>query len=157
MKNLLVGQVRLGNLFLAENHKGEVVQRRVVGGLFGTVEKYFTVDMEGKLKSNARETIEEVLEDYEIKAVSVSEFDTEDLRMFLPNDFDKVKIKRGIIVGVLLGGQLVYRQIVGGKQFDTTAWFAIDPETGVRKSKTTYNDSQEVLDSYGDKVQFILA
>lgn len=157
MKNLLVGQVRLGNLFLAENHKGEVVQRRVVGGLFGTVEKYFTVDMEGKLKSNARETIEEVLEDYEIKAVSVSEFDTEDLRMFLPNDFDKVKIKRGIIVGVLLDGQLVYRQIVGGKQFDTTAWFAIDPETGVRKSKTTYNDSQEVLDSYGDKVQFILA
>lgn len=157
MKNLLVGQVRLGNLFLAENHKGEVVQRRVVGGLFGTVEKYFTVDMEGKLKSNARETIEEVLEDYEIKAVSVSEFDTEDLRMFLPNDFDKVKIKRGIIVGILLDGQLVYRQIVGGKQFDTTAWFAIDPETGVRKSKTTYNDSQEVLDSYGDKVQFILA
>lgn len=157
MKNLLVGQVRLGNLFLAENHKGEVVQRRVVGGLFGTVEKYFTVDMEGKLKSNARETIEEVLEDYEIKAVSVSEFDTEDLRMFLPNDFDKVKIKRGIIVGVLLDGQLVYRQIVGGKQFDTTAWFAIDPATGVRKSKTTYNDSQEVLDSYGDKVQFILA
>lgn len=157
MKNLLVGQVRLGNLFLAENHKGEVVQRRVVGGLFGTVEKYFTVDMEGKLKSNARETIEEVLEDYEIKAVSVSEFDTEDLRIFLPNDFDKVKIRRGIVVGVLLDGQLVYRQIVGGKQFDTTAWFAIDPETGVRKSKTTYNDSQEVLDSYGDKVQFILA
>lgn len=157
MKNLLVVQVRLGNLFLAENHKGEMVERRVVGGLFGTVEKYFTIDTKGKLKSNARDTIEEVLEDYEIKAVSVAQFETEDSKMFLPNDFDKITIKRGMVLGVLLDGQLVYRQIVGGKQFDTTAWFAIDPETGVRKSKTTYNDSQEVLDSYGDKVQFILA
>lgn len=156
MKNLLVGQVRLGNLFLAENHKGEMVERRVVGGLFGTVEKYFTVDTKGNLKSNARDTIEEVLEDYEIKAVSVAKFETEDSKMFLPNDFDKITIKRGMVLGVLLDGQLVYRQIVGGKQFDTTAWFAIDPETGVRKSKTTYNNSQEVLDSYGDKVQFIL-
>lgn len=157
MKNLLVGQVRLGNVFLAENHKGEVVQRRVVGGLFGAVEKYFTIDLNGKLKSNARATIEEVLEDYEIKAVSVCGLNTDDATMYLPNDFDKVKIKRGIILGVLLDGELVYRELVGGKQFDTTAWFAIDPETGLRKSKTTYENTQEVMESYGDKIQFILA
>lgn len=156
MKNLLAGQVRLGNVFLAENNRGELVQRRLVGGQFGSVTKYFTIDEESKLKSNARGTIEEVLEGYEIKSIASYGLDISGMTIVQKEDIEDLVIKRGLVLGVLIEGELVYRELVGGKQFDTTAWFAIDPATGERKSKTTYENSREVLESYEDNLQFVL-
>lgn len=151
MKNLLCAdQVRLGNVFLAENHKGELVTRRLVGGTFGTVTKYFTLDENEHLKSNARETIEEVLDGYDILAVSTAKFDIKKCVPVTPEEVEK--FKRGDVLLVEVDGDLVYRQIVGGKQFDTTAWFTIDPFTGERKSKTTYENSDEVAESYDIKL-----
>ena len=147
MKNLLsTSQVQLGNVFLATNCKGEEVMRRLVGGTFGTVTKYFTLDMQGKLKSNARETIEEVLDGYEIKALSVYDFVVSNYTAIDPEEIEN--FKRGDILVCTVNGETVYRELVGGKQFDTTAWFAIDPVTGERKSKTTYTDSNEVAEQY---------
>ena len=147
MKNLLTAsQVKLGNVFLATNCKGEEVIRRVVGGTFGTVTKYFTLDTQDKLKSNARETIEEVLEGYEIKAVSVQNFVVSNYTAIDPEEIEN--FKRGDVLVCTVNGETVYRELVGGKQFDTTAWFAIDPVTGERKSKTTYADSNEVAEQY---------
>lgn len=150
MSNLLATQVQLGNVFTAINHKGEIVSRRLVGGKFGSVTKYFTLDQDNKLKSNAKSTIEEVLDGYAIKAVGIYEFSVTGLTAYDLEDIEN--FRRGDILVVNIDGATEYRQLSGGKQFDTTAWFSIDPVTGARTSKTTYADSNEVAENYDIKM-----
>lgn len=148
--NLTANQVQVGNVFMAINHKGEMVERRLVGGTFGTVTKYFTLDAENKLKSNARGTIEEVLDGYGIKSIEPYDFCITGRTAYAPEDIDC--FRRGDVILVNVDGETVYRQLSGGKQFETTAWFAIDPITGERKSKTTYENSDDVANAYDIKL-----
>lgn len=139
-------QVALGNVIIAKNHRGELVERRLVGGKFGSVTKYFTLDRNGNLKSNARKTIEEVLEGYEIMTIHDAEFDVNGKRFFELEAIEK--FRKGMILQVIVDGDIEYRALVGGKQFDTKAWFTINPETGERTSKTTYNNLDELVSAY---------
>lgn len=147
---LKASQVELGNIIVAENHKGDVVSRRLVGGKFGSVTKYFMIDIEGNLKSNARATIEEVLDGYAIELIANEDFSASGRTYIDANDLDELEFtfRKGDILVAYVDDELVYRQIVGGKQFDTKAWFTIDPATGKRTSKTTYNNLDEVVEAY---------
>lgn len=151
MNNLLnAGQVELGNVILAENYRGERVSRRLVGGTYGTVTKYFLIDEETfELKSRKRDTIEEVLDGFKIVGIIASGKVVEGTK--------KDNYELGDLFLAIVDGKLVTRQIVGGQAYSHEGqepiYFAIDVETGKRCSRTR-TSIEEVLKHY--EVEMIL-
>lgn len=142
-------QIELGNVIYGKNYRGEDVTRRLVGGVYGTVEKWFLIDPATyELKSRVRENKEEVLEGFEIEAVSDSKF---------VESGEVVKNIEEYVLGDLfysiIDGSLTARQVVGGCAYDNTVYFAIDPHTGKRCSRTK-ETVEEVLEGYD--VEFII-
>lgn len=150
MSNLLNGnQVELGNVIVAENYRGEVVERRLVGGIYGTCEKWFLIDARTmELKSRTRETKEEVLEGFNIKGVFSTDVKEQGE---VCRDLDNYEL--GDLFFIVKDGELTARMVVGGTAYDDTVYFAIDPHTGKRVSRTKAS-IEEVLDCYD--IEFIL-
>lgn len=146
---LNLNQVELGNVFFGVNYRGERVERRLVGGVYGTCEKWFLVDAETmELKSRTRETKEEVLEGFEIQAI-VS-YDIKEKGEICKN---LEEYELGDLFFILKDGELTARMVVGGTAYDDTVYFAIDPHTGKRVSRTK-TSIEEVLEAYD--IEFIL-
>lgn len=142
-------QVELGNVFYGKNYREENVIRRLVGGVYGTCEKWFLVDPEThELKSRVRETKEEVLDGFEIEAISDA--------IYVEHG-EVVKNIEEYVLGDLfysiLDGELTARQVVGGTAYDNTVYFAIDPHTGKRCSRTR-ESVEEILNGYD--IEFII-
>ena len=150
MRNLLnVNQVELGNVFAGINYRGEEVLRRLVGGTYGSVTKWFLIDAKTfELKSRVQKTKEEVLEGFEIEAVSSVEFVEAG---HIVKDIKECEL--GDVFYVYLNGELTPRQVVGGHAYGEDVYFAIDPNTGKRCSRTK-ETMEEVLDSY--EIEFLL-
>ena len=146
---LNINQVELGNVIFAKNFKGERVERRLVGGAYGECVKWFLVDAETmELKSHTRETKEEVLEGFEIQAI-VS-YDLQE-KGTVCKDINEYEL--GDLFYIIREGELTARMVVGGTAYDDTVYFAIDPHTGKRVSRTK-TSIEEVLDCYD--IEFIL-
>lgn len=147
MNNLLNGtQVELGNVIIAQNYRGEEVARRLVGGTYGTVTKFFLIDVDtNELKSRKQDTKEAVLEGFRI--TSVHAYGNE------IGGVEKETYELGDIFYIMTEDGLVARQVVGGHAYDADIYFAIDPKTGERKSRTR-ETMEEVLDSY--EIELIL-
>lgn len=142
-------QIELGNVFYGKNYREENVQRRLVGGVYGTNEKWFLVDpVTFELKSRVRESKEEVLEGFEIEAVSDAIFVE---RGELVKDIKEYVL--GDLFYAIVDGEITARQVVGGTAYDNTVYFAIDPHTGKRCSRTK-ESVEEVLNGYN--VELIL-
>lgn len=142
-------QVELGNVIVAKNYRGEVVTRRLVGGTYGSVTKWFLIDADtSELKSRKRDTAEEVLEGFEILGISAVKVKEEGT---LTKDISEVKV--GDLFYVVIDGELTARELVGGYAYDTDIYFAIDPHTGKRCSRTR-ETVEEVLDGY--EIEFAL-
>ena len=142
-------QVELGNVIYGVNYRGESVKRRLVGGIYGTVEKWFLIDADTfELKSRTRETKEEVLEGFEIEGITSVEFIPQGM---INTNVDEYEF--GDLIYVRLDDELVPRLIVGGVAYGEEIYFAIDPLTGKRCSRTR-GTMEEVLESY--IVEFIL-
>lgn len=142
-------QVELGNVIVAKNYRGEVVTRRLVGGTYGTVTKWFLIDADtSELKSRKRDTAEEVLEGFEILGIS-------SVKIKEAGELSKnvSEYELGDFFYVVLNGELTAREVVGGHAYDTDIYFAIDPHTGKRCSRTK-ETLEEVLESY--EIEFIL-
>lgn len=145
MKNLLnAGQVQLGNIIFANNYKGEEVVRRVVGGAYGDVTKFFLIAENGKLKSRKRDTLEEVLENFEITAIVAPQLNG---AVIGGVSLDLEDAAVGSMLLVEINGEIVYRQLVGGYAYGEDIYFTIDPVTGKRTSRTQQSVS-EVLEGY---------
>lgn len=146
---LKLNQVELGNVFYGVNYRGENVKRRLVGGTYGTVEKWFLIDADTfELKSRVRETKEEVLEGFEIEAISSTDF--------VPRGMVSTNVEEfefGDIFYARIDEELVPRLIVGGLAYGEEIYFTIDPSTGKRCSRTR-ESIEEVLEHY--EVEFIL-
>lgn len=142
-------QVELGNVIVAKNYRGEVVTRRLVGGTYGSVTKWFLIDAyTSELKSRKRDTAEEVLEGFEILGISGVKTKEEGALVRNIGDY-----KLGDLFFIIKDGELTARQVVGGHAYDDDVYFAIDPHTGKRCSRTR-ETLDEVLESY--EVEFIL-
>lgn len=147
MNNLLNGtQVELGNIFVGENYRGERVARQLVGGTYGTVTKFFLIDADtNELKSRKCDTKEAVLEGFKIEAIHAVNQNV--------GGVEKEEYQLGDIFYIMTEEGLVARQVVGGHAYDTDIYFAIDPKTGERKSRTK-ETMEEVLESY--EIELIL-
>lgn len=151
MNTLQTTQVALGNVFTGFNYRGEEIARRLVGGAYGTVTKYFLVDCDGNLKSRVRETIEEVLDGFEIESVQAfTNCDSYGGEVSL--EIDDIEV--GDLAIVEVDGSAYVRQLVGGVAYDKETYFMIDFNTGERKSRTR-ETIEEVLNGY-DKVVAII-
>lgn len=152
MNKLQTSQIALGNIFIGTNYRGEEVTRRLVGGTYGTVTKYFLIDLEGNLKSRKRDTIEEVLDGFDIKGVKVVN-DYDSYAGVTTLDTSDVEVLDLIIVKNEDRDKLV-RQIVGGTAYGETIYFAIDLNTGKRVSRTR-ETIQDVLNGYEEVIAVI--
>lgn len=141
MNNLLnAGQVELGNVILAKNYKGEDVVRRLVGGTYGSVTKFFLIDADTlELKSRKRDTKEEVLDGFDIYAISAVNTEVEGT---VKKDYEL-----GDTFYANVDGSLVARKVVGGHAYGEDIFFAIDDATGKRCSRTK-TTVEEVLEGY---------
>lgn len=138
-------QVELGNVILGTNYRGEEVARYLVGGTYGTVEKWFLLDADTlELKSRARATKEEVLEGFEIGAIVDREF-VENGEF--TTEFDIEEIEVGSLFYAIVDEKLVPRVMVGGLAYGKEIYFTIDPKTGKRCSRTR-ESIEEVLEHY---------
>lgn len=148
MNNLLnAGQVQLGNVIFADNYRGEEVIRRVVGGAYGTVTKFFLTDEAGNLKSRKRDTIEEVLEGFKIKSISAT---TEMNNPHGEVSLDIEDVNVGDLLIIDLDGEKAFRFIVGGHSYGEDIYFTVDINTGKRTSRTN-TSIEAVLEGYVDE------
>lgn len=146
MKTLNANQVELGNVFVGLNYRGEEVVRRLVGGTYGTVTKYFLIDESGNLKSRKRDTVEEVLEGFKIRTITADEGDK--IRGE-EKTIEEAKVG-DFFIAVSENGSIVKRQLVGGHAYGVDIYFSID-ENGKRCSRTR-ETVQDVLNNYEEVV-----
>lgn len=131
---LNASQVNLGNVVMLSD--GEKL--RVVGGVYGTSEYYCLIN-EDKLVVEKAETLEELLEDKEIVLIAKASARVENM------DFEADReIEEGTLFMALVAGQLEVREIIGYED-DEEKFFAIDPRTGERKTRTKKSAMDVVL------------
>lgn len=135
-------QVQLGNVI-----KTQEGTFRVIGGAYGSVESYYLLDVDALKWSRKANSIDELLESIEI--ISVHGVVAMDYTITLNEDEPEVGAFFVALVFDEDGeAEMELRQIIGS--VDEDKFFAIDPVTGARKTRTK-DSIEEVIDAY-DKV-----
>lgn len=133
---LNASQVKLGNEIMT----GEKELFRVIGGAYGTVENYYLLNDNNMFVKKA-DTIEELLDGVEVFAIG------EIVNSYKTNLDAEDDANIGDLFVALTDNGLEARVIVGSA--DGSKFFAIDPITGLRKSRTK-NSIEELMASYDE-------
>lgn len=141
MSILNANQVKLGNIVSLD--AGEF---RIIGGAYGSVTKYYLVNTSTNEFSKKADSIEELLGDEEVLVISgvAQTRATFNLTESEPEVGSLFVAMIGYDEGV---PSMELRQVIGSENGDK--FFAIDPVTGARKTKTK-SSMRDVFNAYDE-------